>query len=489
MLAAHKLTVYIQVAKGKKDEATQILIDDAETKFWAFISSYRAAATATMGLMKKAKADKDKIQIYNDQFETVWRKFYVNDASVRGTGWFDKSPRCSQIEGGTPFQSIICQFFKYGLLLAKPEDGFHGNRNTKNMFPATYPELFPVGKDDADTVKKLSALLLSAGISHAKNAVKMALGKAMKMVAPKNAEEFKHHFFIGDVDCQKLEARALNTVLSMHPKSLPDLLGDMSPVAPDKCLEECTCGLQSLTFTGTVGATVGTSQVGFCTPDTNPFQVMIGFSMTYEVKKAGNKCPLVRKDGISVEKTYILVFGGLIQATAISSDGKWKSFTLGMTVPISKGITVGPEPADDPLVDALQKEILPWLTANSDFEAGVGTLVGKILASIGNVAAKGAGKFVKALADGVKGKVTDAITKALKAIASALGAPNVGVSLTSYVGFDLGYDFKDKKFEFGFNALNIAGLTISDIPVGGPVSVGVQGYLMKGTRYAIQKKM
>jgi len=34
------------------------------------------------------------------------------------------------------------------------------------------------------------------------------------------------------------------------------------------------CGLQKVSLSGTFGVTVGDSSVGFCTPDTNPFQVI-----------------------------------------------------------------------------------------------------------------------------------------------------------------------------------------------------------------------
>jgi len=489
-----------EIKQGEKggfivdDKKFNLILEDGHKKFVELMDKFRTAGPSTLKAMQGKKDEAGKQLVFQDEFEKVWRGTYVNDPTVRGTGLTDKRPVCSKIAKATPFQPLMCTFFKYGLLTAN-NDPSKGNANTKAMFKVAYPELFLAKAAD---IEKLLATMNTRTTAY-QDAIKKAKDKKDKEQTERRTMRL-HNKLTSKLLITDMFAAGINPLIAVEPKQLEKLLTEFVAAAKeDKCEATCACGITTIELEGNMGITVGSSAVGFCTPDTNPVQFVSAIKRSWAKEKKGKKCGLVWQD----YDGYSLMFT-LAGSSYLALDWTWNfndaNKLLGRELQLRFRIPVQfdpPEPDTTPknLIDAFVKVFTGDKTlediqgfGSKNIENSISGFFEKIFGVIKST--KGVGSFFDKLtagAGGAIGKTTmkDWVTGLLKKWKDPkmkLADLPVATGKTGLMGFDISYNFQTKKAVFAFDNLKIESASVA-FPSGSGMTVGVGGYCLAGSRF------
>lgn len=315
---------------GKKD--SDAVMDSASIKFKEFINELRTVGNTLF--INKAAAytahDTSKANLYRETIEKAWRKVYLGVAEVDairvfGVVLYKYRIDCRDIPGAydrttnkvkDPTKAIMplmCAWMKYGGSLEVPSTGWvfndgKGNMNLKNSLIHLYKELFPVPSGNANDPNFESWILrLRTGNDPD---MQVAVAERSSFLGGWT-DDTTHGININAFNCHAVHAiLALPADEVMN--SLTAMMDDLADagkefengvMASKGCRGEPAtdcCGLQKVSLSGTFGVTVGDSSVGFCTPDTNPFQVIRAKALEWEVDAVATKA-----GGVGLIKTRV----------------------------------------------------------------------------------------------------------------------------------------------------------------------------------------
>lgn len=197
---------------------------------------------------------------------------------------------------------LVCTFMKRGVLLDKPQGTNKGFTNLKNMLllDRVYPQLSKL--TTANLAKTVEVIVDKEHKLLRKFAVK-TLNSANKPT--------KYIDLFGDIDVKNSPMLSQAIVLSYPPEKLEKELLDKIEKAQQQAAKGKTdqnCNMKASATIG-MGLTVGSDIVGYCTPDSNPLQVVLAKKKAWGQKENSNKCEL--GDGIwkPLSSTFSLVLG------------------------------------------------------------------------------------------------------------------------------------------------------------------------------------
>jgi len=284
---------------------SEAIVDSASLKFIEFINELRQRGPALYAAKTAAYTarDFDKKNAYRDEIEAAWRLVYLGRATadVQWTG-YTYALKCRSIpqvydkatgkinKPELVIMPLFCAWMRAGASLENAHTGYlstdsRSNMNLKESLPVIYPELFPAPPSAPDPV----------------------FDKWVAKMTAANKQDTSNYLggWVSDdnhgLDINSMNVHALHMILAMPADamgaSLAAAMDDIeaaagSLVSAQNAAQGCTatatgcCGVQEVSLTGTWGITTGTSIVGFCTPDTNPFQVLDSRSAKWSVSES-----------------------------------------------------------------------------------------------------------------------------------------------------------------------------------------------------------
>lgn len=354
-----------------------------------------------------------------DEVEKSFRGVYIGKEMLKKDKFFfgDKKTKCSQ-DVTEPYQNpirpLICVFMKYGLMYnTNGDDGTKDHKQFRKSVRYMFPALVKQTDDSAPATFNY----------------KESLANAQKLTS---APDMEH------VPTEILETLdAVSMLLSMNNNDMVDRIKayqedlETTKSAMD---EESECKLAKIAGSVTLGLTLGASTVGFCTPDTNPFQFQRSrdFEVAYTwnptcVPKDPNadkskKCEAVKTldrktcEGVAGVKcvftgcksnrgwdgdwanTFTFAASIFLQVHKKKSDkaGADNEITVQLRLPLNTGksgfTTPTAPPTADPPLEGMMKyvgeafSVLGWGETNNleVFEKAVNSLMGKIVDSVKN---------------------------------------------------------------------------------------------------------
>lgn len=259
-------------------------------------------------LQKNADAMKTKIASIKDEAKAVsawqmvvfmtFREVYYDekfDLAKDGYDekWFDfwKAPDCWKIGAKQRFKTLMCVLMAGGLMLEEPSSGWKamlpfqaymsgkyapkissGTRNTHKSILTVFPELFfefAADKTQRERLNKAKILDLIAAIKSNKYPdieffdTKIYPNKNMLLG---RTNDWTYHI--------------TRQMIVLDPDKIMKALDDWRT----KHIDTCKPTDSEITTSGVFGATFGSSEIGFCTPDTNIFQIQAGWETKFEQK-------------------------------------------------------------------------------------------------------------------------------------------------------------------------------------------------------------
>jgi len=454
----------------------------------------------------------------------------VNPSEL-STSMFTRSPACDiktlrdELHKTHPnkhvesIQPLMCTFFKFGYLLPGKDYGRKGNSNGNmmKMFPIVYPELFPSGSALEDmTTESADPLNMRFDMDEIHTILTMASQRFSTAGGTRQWARMclPHKQGHADVclDAKSFTARGLVSILALTPIHLQAALQAYNQIhTADECESgascEEACGIKSIALSGTVGLTVGSSSVGFCSPDTNPFQVTVGGS--FEWTRDEHNCRLSSRPiftGVTTQFTFAV---GHYLAVDIAWTDQWKptQFRLRIRAP-TEGVEIqeGSGFTTDGTAGWFQ-QLIDRIGADAGADAGSMSAANEAgmknwmsttfsgfwekLVAAGNavtgdgakIMAPFAGTFNQRGSGGLAAKILNGIKRA-----------DVGVGLPSITnqklyGFDIFYDRTKETvsegLEFSIVYTRLSGAS-GDVPIGGPFTAGVQTYSNSETRLTLK---
>lgn len=284
------------------------IMDSATEKFIEFINELRTRGPALIAAKKAAYTARNSgANAYLKQIEEAWRLVYLGKAEtdMQWTGYtyalkcrsipqvYDKATgKIKSTSAHLVIMPLFCAWMRAGASLADAHTGWLGtdsrsNMNLKESLLVIYPELFPA----AGTSEK------SPDVEFEKWLAKMTAANA------KDTSNYLGGWVSSTdhgIDINSMNVHALHMILSMPADAMLDQLSaamdDIEATAGNVvsaqnaakgCLatKKGCCGVQEVSLTGTWGVTVGQSIVGFCTPDTNPFQILDSRALKWSVNE------------------------------------------------------------------------------------------------------------------------------------------------------------------------------------------------------------
>lgn len=346
------------------------IMDSASEKFIEFINELRKRGpdlikAKTAAYTARASGD----NAYRQQIEEAWRLVYLGKATAdtQWTGYtyalkcrsipqvYDKTTHKIKTESAhLVIMPLFCAWMRAGASLANAHTGYvatdsRSNMNLKESLPVIYPELFPAAGKTAATPD-------------------LEFEKWLAKMTAANAKDTSNYLggWVSDtdhgLDINSMNVHALHMILAMPAdamlENLAAAMDDIEAtagavVSAQNAAKGCTatkkgcCGIQEVSLTGTWGITVGESIVGFCTPDTNPFQVLDSRAAKWSVNEqltTANKgmCVLnsAELDPRVTTVTGVIPLGGdnyiyinlkTEYDWGLLSGAKFKQFTLGFS--------------------------------------------------------------------------------------------------------------------------------------------------------------
>jgi len=284
------------------------MMHSAADQFINFINAIRAQGAALFAAKATAYTARtfadDKTNAYRLIVEIAWRKVYMGTedegkTTVMGKTVMQKALNCRDIEGvydhkthkiANPLLAInpmFCAWMSMGASLPEPSTGWvfsdgKSYQNLKLSLPAVYPELFPPAGVTADTAfETWIAMLGKAPVTDTSNYLG---GWTSDAVHGKDINEFEVH---GVHVMLSLPPDEIGSSMSQAVDDIAAAAGEVASSAHpatgcEATAAEC-CGIQEVTLTGTWGLTVMEAINGFCTPNTDPFQVEMARSIKWEI--------------------------------------------------------------------------------------------------------------------------------------------------------------------------------------------------------------
>lgn len=488
--------------------AQTTLIEDGFETHRDFIHAVRTSAQAIITEMGKKSSEADKKDKYLDGIEKAWRSVYRNDAEVGGY-W---KPKCSKIadKKAHPSKLLMCAFFKYGMYLEdNSHDGSKGNANTRAMLPVVYDELFKVkgtsvsGAGEMMTAEQLVLLLTNIDIRYTRQKTRIAAAQKAGDTETVKRRTARMYRTLGRyIRVYEMEGAGLIYLFALPEADLRKSMQDMlDATAPEPCELSCGCGVIEIELEGTIGFTFGSSGNGFCTPDTNPFQMTFVSGYVFEKKFENGECKIVRKASneqpddvfmVTVSgSSYVGLDIGWHYDTVTGNYKGWE-VNLRIRVPID-----GPPPAPvnptPQAATALSAAIKMFMGDDSEqgfASKGLETKIAGFFETIfGKIQVTGeTNAFMNAISGGwATSGISNMVKNVLKKVTGALtaaGLPSVEVSTTKTIGFDIGFEKTDKKeFTFAFDYLAYLSVTADMAIPSTPLKATVGGYKASGSRY------
>jgi len=481
------------------------LITDGMEQHKLFIHQFRTTAAAIIADMDKKSGEAAKIEAYTDGVEKAWRAVYRNKAEVVPSNWHTGKPKCSSISDKAqhPSKLLMCAFFKYGMYLKdNAHDGGKGNANTRAMLPVVYDELF----------KKQGTSIEGAGVQMTAAELKAFLGqidrryqRSLKLIAKAKKA--------GDTAAEQRRTKRMYRTLGRYIRvfemegagliymfALPEadlrksMAGIVDVTEPDPCEADCSCGVTEIEFEGTIGFTFGSSDVGFCTPDTNPFQITFVSGFKYEKQiqryRSGSECILKKStndDVMTVTLSGSTYLGLDLGWHYDPVDGSYKGWEVNLRfrVPIDQepAAPVAPEPEAPTAIARFIKALMgdgdEQGFASSILEGKISTFFSNIFGQL--TVSAGGNEFMNTIAGGFIGKA--GLKSMVEGILKKATVNMADLSITKTIGFDIGFEKVGDKREFKFAFDYLAYMGIGATVPSGAVQVTATGYKSQGARY------
>jgi len=491
-------------------EAQYKLIDDGMEQHKLFIHAFRTTAATIIAAMDKQKGEEGKLKEYTDGVERAWRSVYRNKAEVVPSNWHTGKPKCSSItdKATHPSKLLMCAFFKYGMYLAdSSHDGSKGNANTRAMLPVVYDELFKKkgtsieGNGSPMNAGELKTFLQQIDKRYQRQVLRIAAAKEAGDNEAADRRTARMYRTLGKyIRVFEMEGAGLIYMFALPEDDLRQSMDNMLDVVttPAPCEADCSCGVQEIEFEGTIGFTFGSSDVGFCTPDTNPLQMtyVSGFKYVKEVHQyaGGKECVLKKEKNDDVftvtlsGSTYLGLDLGW-HYDSVSGEYKGWEVNLRFRVPIDTepAAPTTPEPQAPTAISALIKALMgdgdEQGFASGALEGKIGDFFKGIFGQL--TVTPGQNEFMNKIAGGFVG--ASGLKTMVEGILGKGSVDMSALSVTKTIGFDIGFEKVDAKREFKFAFDYLAYMGLSATVPAGSVQITAAGYKSTGVRYEYEK--
>lgn len=371
----------------------------------------------------KALNSKDPEKKYINIVERIVKQVYFTGAPVSKpvgqgmTGYMlSAAPNCqtgvANHNGRDPIRPLMCIFMKYGYLL----DDFSGsasgsNANVRKMIDKLFPVL--ISRSASGVFDKAESTLAIKHLWAATDPADLLSGDPEQGIRTLD-KIYSVSMFLA-LSSEDFEARIMEHLAESKAKAALEELEN----------KKANCAKVKWTGSFAMGLTVGGSTVGFCTPDTNPFQAL--WSTAFERTGAwkGGKC----KTSWSAEhaSTYIVAGSIYFQVAMTKYLSKKKNeYRVSFRLPLNTGesafTTAGQAPSPSPPLVGAMRSISTYFDSKgmavnglSSFESFVAGLFTTLVDSTSRVRDNG---VLQALAPTITGngaamKLIQSILKAL----------------------------------------------------------------------------
>lgn len=240
------------------------------------------------------------------------------------------------------------------------------------MLPITFPELFPTADNQQSIDDMFAESANTKKVRLAMGLVRTILGMAQQPFVGRDWSLFCDS--AGKcMNARKWPSRGLVAVLALEtPHLRAALTAYYQSHGVDECSLTCSqtaCGIQEIRLSGKFGMTVGASAVGFCSPDTNPFQFSIGWDWVIERDLKANCALKYQKTERTVQLTlavgiYLQVdIARFIDDNNMLKIGAPNQFRLRLRVPVveQSGDIFKDETYTDESSAQTLKKFLEWI--------------------------------------------------------------------------------------------------------------------------------
>ena len=322
----------------------------------------------------------------------------------------------------------------------------NGWLNLLKTIPLLYPELFPGFTWDPSSTSKSD--------------IRMSKAKLVELLRGTQPMSVKSALldFPGDFQSPtNMYAVGIHPLLSLPTATLEKVLVDqfkMKHDHEDKCLRQCMCGMREFELTGTMGVTAGMSQVGFCSPDTNPFQINRVRTTKWAWERKGGRCEMTKQEPEDVTTLTFAIYHYLALDFAwnMRAARTWpSSIQIRVRVPSEVTLVEAEDPTD--FIQKLSADIDgfhgSWL--NGAFEGSAdGTKDKGLTKELAPMVAKFrdlfdsvglTSRFVKSIATGFTGMFSKTQLQSMAESIVSTASP-ASVSQTTLTGFNIKIDFE-----------------------------------------------
>jgi hypothetical protein len=339
---------------------SRVIRHDAREKLDAFRKEMKKKITGMKGLGEaKAACTDENIKkdpakcrtAYVDNIEKVFRLVYIGTEEVRKDGLvFKDGTKCSKepVEPlKNPMRPLMCVFMKYGMLIGKGEAS--SNKNFRDSLRALFPSLVV---QTSDAPKDFD--------------YKKSYANAKKLTDAEDMEQ------VPDEIMDTLDAVSMMLAINNHDMEdrIKAYQTDLTTTTTSED-SEAECKVTKFEGTVTFGLTAGGSTVGFCTPDTNPFQMQKSRDFERTGKWEGGKCVPTWNWSDDWATTYTFAASIFLQVhykKYKDSLGKAPEITVQLRMPAAGGdfsTPAKPPAADAPLETTMQKLASMFIGVNT----------------------------------------------------------------------------------------------------------------------------